>query len=246
MDPGSLSGRHPNQSTDPAGRHPHDRQNPRYRGDVTTLVPKKRGWPRPRPNPNAIPAEQMRGRVGSVRALHLHQAHRAPMVAVDLVEGRRNGGLLGDSHVLRRNRAVTLVDESTMAALGVRPGDLREQITLDGLPEITNLARGTRVRVGGLTLRINGVCEPCMHIGKMLGVPNPDGFRVSLQGRRGAVATVVGCDGPIRLGDAVEVLPSVLRSRPRAAQSASPPSRTDRSRPGIPTARLWGLPQIGR
>ena len=215
MDPGSLSGRHPNQSTDPAGRHRHDRQNPRYRGDVTTLVPKKRGWPRPRPNPNAIPAEQMRGRVGSVRALHLHQAHRAPMVAVDMVEGRRNGGLLGDSHVLRRNRAVTLVDESTIAALGVRPGDLREQITLDGLPEITNLARGTRVRVGGLTLRINGVWEPCMHIGKMLG-------------------------------DAVEVLPSVLRSRPRAAQSASPPSRTDRSRPGIPTARLWGLPQIGR
>jgi MOSC domain-containing protein YiiM len=190
---------------------------------MTTAKPQRRGWPRPRPNPNAISAEEMRGRTGAVVALHIHQAHRAPMIEVTTVEGQRNGGLIGDSHVLRRNRAVTLVDRTTLDDLGLQPGDLREQITVSGLPEITNLARGTRIAVGGLTLRINGVCEPCVHIGKMLGVADPETFRQALLGRRGAVATVVAARGPAAVGDAVEVLPARQTSRrSRVAVPVSP------------------------
>jgi MOSC domain-containing protein YiiM len=190
---------------------------------MTTETPKRRGWPRPRPNPNAISTEQIRGRTGAVVALHVHQAHRAPMIEVTTVEGQRNGGLIGDSHVLRRNRAVTLVDRTTLDDLGLQPGDLREQITISGLPEITNLARGTRIAVGGLTLRINGVCEPCVHIGKMLGVEDPEAFRQALQGRRGAVATIVAARGPAAVGDAVEVLPAKTDSRKsRVAEPVSP------------------------
>jgi MOSC domain-containing protein YiiM len=128
-----------------------------------------------------------------------------PMVPVERVEGRRNGGLIGDSHVLRRNRAVTVVDTSTLEALRLRPGDLREQITVSGLPEITNFPRGTRVRAGDLVLRINGPCEPCVHIGKMLGVSDPERLRQHLLGRRGATATVVAVDGALEVGDAIAV-----------------------------------------
>jgi MOSC domain-containing protein YiiM len=138
------------------------------------------------------------------------------MIEVATVEGRRNGGLIGDSHELRRNRAVTLVDRSTLDDLGLQPGDLREQITVAGLPEITNLARGSRIVVGRLTLRINGVCEPCLHIGTTLRVDSPEAFRQALLGRRGAVATVVSSDGPAGVGDLVEVLPRKAASRKRA------------------------------
>lgn len=145
--------------------------------DKQLIVTRRRGWPRPKPNPNEPPLERVLGLTGDVIALHLHVTHRMPMVPVTSVEGRRNGGLQGDSHVLRRNRAVTIVDRSTLDALGLRPGDLREQITVSGLPEITNLPRGTCVRAGGLVLRINGPCEPCAHIGKMLGVEDPESLR---------------------------------------------------------------------
>jgi hypothetical protein len=189
--------------------------------DEQPIVKRRRGWPRPKPNPNELPLERVLGLTGEVTALHLHVAHRMPMVPVTSVEGRRNGGLQGDSHVLRRNRAVTIVDRSTLDALGLRPGDLREQITVSGLPEITNLPRGTRVRAGGLVLRINGPCEPCTHIGKMLGVEDPEALRKELLGRRGATCTVVAVDGPLTVGDTMAVEQrQPLAVRRKAARSA--------------------------
>lgn len=196
-----------------------------------TAVRRGRGWPQPKPNPNAIPAAEAAGRTGSVIALHLHTAHRMPLVPVREVTGRRNGGLVGDSHELRRNRAVTVVDRSTLDALDLKPADLREQITIEGLPEITNLARGTRVRVGGLTLRINGVCAPCTHIGTMLGRHDVEAFRQTLEGRRGSCATVVSAEGPARLGDMVVVLAprQPTRRRTPAARSESVPRNSTRA-----------------
>ena len=189
----------------------------RYDNGVSaTVTPRRRGWPRPKPNPNELPLERVVGLSGRVVALHLHVAHRMPMVPVERVEGRRNGGLLGDSHALRRNRAVTIVDRSTLDALGLDPGDLREQVTVEGLPEITNLPRGARVRAGGLVLRINGPCEPCVHIGKMLGVADPEALRQRLLGRRGATAAVVAADAPLVIGDTIAVeirQPLVVRRR---------------------------------
>lgn len=217
-----------------------------YVRDVNTQPPTKRrgrGWPRPKPNPNELPLERVLGLSGTVIALHLHVGHRMPMVPVEQVEGRRNGGLVGDTHVLRRNRAVTVVDRSTIDALGLMPGDLREQITIEGLPEITNLPRGLRVRVGGLVLRITGPCEPCVHIGKTLGVEDPELLRRELLGRRGATATVVAVEGPLVIGDGitVEQRQPLLRRRRSAgssgydAASTSPARRADpwiRARPG--------------
>ena len=133
------------------------------------------------------------------------EKHGAPITAVELV-GRVGGGLEGDVHAHRTSRAVLVIDRATLNALGLRAGDLREEITIDGLPDVTNLPENSELRIGGVTLRVNGPCEPCTHIGELLGVPDPEEFRQSLRGRRGALCTVVAVSAPIRVGDPVEVL----------------------------------------
>lgn len=142
-----------------------------------------------------------------VLSLQIHREHRVPLTPVDAVIGRVEGGLEGDSHVAKTTRSVLVVDRSTLDDLGLRPGDLREQVTVEGLRDLTTLAPGTLLRVGGITLRVNGPCTPCTHIGEMNGVEDPERFRLSLAGRRGAVCTVVAADAVARVGDRVEVVP---------------------------------------
>ena len=146
-----------------------------------------------------------------VVGLHLHERHGERPRAVGEVTGRTGGGIEGDSHAARNKRAVVIVDRSTHEALGLQPGDLREQITVEGLPGLSLLAPETEIRVGGITLRVNGEAEPCTHIGEMLGVDDVLAFQASLAGRRGAICTVIAVDGPARIGDAVLVLPARVR-----------------------------------
>lgn len=143
-----------------------------------------------------------------VVGLHLHERHGEHPRAVDEVVGRVGGGIEGDSHAHRAKRAVVIVDRSAHVALGLQPGDLREQITVEGLPGVTTLAPGTELRVGALTLRVNGEAAPCTHIGEMLGVDDVLGFQASLASRRGAECTVIAAGGPVRIGDPVDVLPA--------------------------------------
>jgi MOSC domain-containing protein YiiM len=147
-----------------------------------------------------------------IAALHLHETHGERPRTVSEVTGRVGGGIDGDSHAQRERRAVVIVDRSTHEALGLQPGDLREQITTVGLPGISLLAPDTELRVGGITLRVNGEAEPCTHIGAMLGVADVEGFQALLAGRRGAICTVIAVTGPARVGDAVEVLPARVRA----------------------------------
>ena len=142
-------------------------------------------------------------------SLQLHREHGVRPSAVGSVIGRVGGGLEGDSHVAKTTRSVLVVDRSTLEDLGLQPGDLREQVTIDGLRDVTTLAPGTMLRFGGIVLRVNGECEPCTHIGGMLEVDDVEVFRLSLQRRRGAVCTVVEASAVARVGDRVEVVAPV-------------------------------------
>jgi MOSC domain-containing protein YiiM len=144
-----------------------------------------------------------------VVSIHLRAPKGSDPVAASVVTARPGGGLVGDIHAHRSSRAVLVVDRSTLDVLGLRPGDVREQITIEGLPDVTNLAVGSDIRIGGVTLRVNGPCEPCTQIGEILGVPDPEEFRRALVGRRGALCTVVAVTASVRVGDSVEVLASV-------------------------------------
>jgi MOSC domain-containing protein YiiM len=144
--------------------------------------------------------------MAQVVSVQLHEGHGKPMRAVREAPVRVGGGIEGDSHAHRSKRAVTVVDRSTHDAVGVEPGDLREQITVEGLPSLGSLAAGTLLRIGLITLRVNGSCDPCTHIGEMNGIADPNEFQSMLEGRRGLVCNVVAADGPVRVGDAVTVL----------------------------------------
>lgn len=143
---------------------------------------------------------------GRVISLQIRTEKRGTPTSVPAAIGRVGGGIEGDVHAHRTTRAVLVIDRATLDALGLNPGDLREEITTEGLPDVTNLATDTELRIGGVTLQVNGPCEPCTHIGELLGVADPEEFRQSLLGRRGALCTVVSVSGPIRVGDPAEVL----------------------------------------
>ena len=143
---------------------------------------------------------------GRVTALHIRtEKHGTPTPVAEVV-GRVGGGLEGDMHAHRTSRAVLVIDRATLDALRLAPGDLREEITIEGLPDVTNLPVDSELRIGGVTLRVGGPCEPCTHIGELLGVADREAFRQSLLGRRGALCTVSAVSGPIRVGDPVDVL----------------------------------------
>jgi MOSC domain-containing protein YiiM len=142
---------------------------------------------------------------GRVISLHVRtEKHGMPTPVAEVV-GRVGGGLDGDMHAHRTSRAVLVVERATLDALRLAPGDLREEITIEGLPDVTNLPVDSELRIGGVTLRVNGPCEPCTHIGELLGVPDREVFRQSLLGRRGALCTVSAVSGPIRVGEPVEL-----------------------------------------
>lgn len=151
---------------------------------------------------------------GRVVSLHVRtEKHGAPIAVAEVV-GRVGGGLEGDVHASRSSRAVLVVDRATLDALRLAPGDLREEITVEGLPDVTNLPVDIELRIGGVTLRVNGPCEPCTHIGELHGVPDREDFRKTLLGRRGALCTVAAVAAPIRVGDRVEVLGRAFSSAP--------------------------------
>lgn len=94
-----------------------------------------------------------------VVSLQIHREHTVSPTPVDAVIGRVGGGFEGDSHVAKTTRSVLVVDRSTLDDLRLRPGDLREQVTIGGLPDVTTLAAGTLLRIGGVTLLVNGPCD---------------------------------------------------------------------------------------
>ena len=145
----------------------------------------------------------------TIISMQLHKASGYPLAPVSEARALVDLGLEGDSHSLRgpgRRRQVLLLDAATLESFALRPGDLREQITLSGLPEITVTPPGTRLRIGDATFEAAGDCEPCLHIGALLGVEEPELFRQALQKRRGLLCRVVEVrgEGWVRVGDPIE------------------------------------------
>ena len=141
-----------------------------------------------------------------VVSLQLHERHGQRPRAVTSATAIVGGGLAGDSHAQKTRRAIVIVDRAILDALGLEFGDLREQITVAGLPDVSTLPPGTTLRIGGITLRANSECEPCTHIGELNDQADPVAFQRLLEHRRGVACVVVAAAGPISVGDTVEVL----------------------------------------
>jgi len=109
-------------------------------------------------------------------------------------------GLEGDKHASAASqRQVLLADKEALDAVGVTPGTIKENITVEGL-DAMNLPAGSRLRLGpSAIIEIASICEPCFRMDEIR-----DGLRRELEGRRGMLATVL-TGGAISVGDPITV-----------------------------------------
>ncbi len=90
----------------------------------------------------------------------------------------------------------------------VEPGDLGENLTLDGVQEAV-LKPGCRLRIGEVLLEVSEPCDPCseVYVLPYVGTTKGPAFVRTLTGRRGWFARVLEF-GEIVPGSQVEVTPA--------------------------------------
>jgi MOSC domain-containing protein YiiM len=125
--------------------------------------------------------------------------------SANVVEGL---GLEGDKHAnVASQRQVLLADKEALDAVGVLPGTIKENVTVEGV-DVMSLPAGSRVCLGrSAVVEITAVCEPCFRMDEIR-----DGLKQQLEGRRGMVSRVVQ-GGIINVGDFI----TVERSEPLAS-----------------------------
>jgi MOSC domain-containing protein YiiM len=118
-----------------------------------------------------------------------------PLERARAIEGH---GFDGCAHANPPRREVLLVSKEHLDTVGVEPGAIRENVTVDGA-DVQSWAVGQRLRVGEALFEITMVCDPCHRMDELR-----DGLRAELDGRRGMLARVVE-GGDIALGDSIEL-----------------------------------------
>lgn len=145
-----------------------------------------------------------------MKILHLFTKPAAgkPPISCDRLVLRRGMGIEGDAHARAGSpRQVLLASAPALEAFGLRPGDLRENILLDGVVE--TLASGQVLQLGDTAqVRIMGDCEPCAYLNTL-----QPGLAKRINEQRGMLAMVV-CDGVVRVGDQAAVLPQTFPAVP--------------------------------
>ena len=141
---------------------------------------------------------------GSVVSLTVNPGSRQPLDSVERASFVNGHGIEGDRHYTdRENRAgyqVLLMDRETIEALGLSIGDVRENVTTDGI-DLATLKPDQLVGIGSeVVLRIFKDCPPCGRMDELR-----PGLRSELLGRRGMLASVER-GGSASVGDAVRVL----------------------------------------
>jgi MOSC domain-containing protein YiiM len=119
-----------------------------------------------------------------------------------------DAGLVGDEHRAQGSiRQLLLEDEETVDALGLAPGQVKENVTLRGV-DVNGLPAGTLLFIGHTVVEITKECSPCDRMEEIRS-----GLKADLVGRRGVYARVVA-GGTVRVGDPVfirETAPGIPR-----------------------------------
>jgi MOSC domain-containing protein YiiM len=107
-----------------------------------------------------------------------------------------NQGFDGCAHANPPRREVLLASKEHLDEVGVAPGAIRENVTVEGA-DVQSWPVGQRVRVGGALLEITMVCDPCHRMDELR-----EGLRAEIDGKRGMLAHIVE-GGEIALGDSI-------------------------------------------
>ena len=108
-------------------------------------------------------------------------------------------GLEGCAHANPPRREVLFVSKEHLDGLGLEPGEIRENITVEGA-DVQTWPVGSHVRAGAALFEITMVCDPCHQMDELR-----DGLRAQLEDRRGMLARVVS-GGEVAVGDPVELV----------------------------------------
>jgi MOSC domain-containing protein YiiM len=108
-------------------------------------------------------------------------------------------GLEGCAHANPPKREVLFASKKHLDSVGVDPGAIRENLTVEG-DDVQEWPIGQRVRAGGAVFEITMVCDPCRRMDELR-----DGLRAELDGKRGMLARVVE-SGEVAVGDEIELL----------------------------------------
>ena len=116
---------------------------------------------------------------------------------VRAVEGH---GVEGCAHARPgQKRQVLFVSEEHLRSVGVEPGRIRENFTVDGA-DVHEWPIGQRLRVGEAEFEVTMVCDPC----ERMEAIRP-GLQAELEGKRGMLARVLR-SGNVAVGDKVTLL----------------------------------------
>jgi MOSC domain-containing protein YiiM len=108
-------------------------------------------------------------------------------------------GLEGCAHANPPKREVLFVSKEHLDSVGVDPGAIRENLTVEG-DDVEQWPIGQRVRAGEALFEITMVCDPCHRMDELR-----QGLRAELDGKRGMLARVVE-GGEVAVGDEIELL----------------------------------------
>jgi MOSC domain-containing protein YiiM len=108
-------------------------------------------------------------------------------------------GLEGCAHANPPKREVLFASKQHLDAVGVAPGAIRENLTVEG-EDVQSWPVGQRVRAGEALFEITMVCDPCHRMDELR-----EGLRAELDGRRGMLARVVE-SGEVAVGDEIQLL----------------------------------------
>jgi len=137
--------------------------------------------------------------MGKIIHLQLKPTVGAPMNVVPSVEAIANHGLRDDANAGRSKRQVLLIEQELLDEFQLPIGDVRENITVQGI-QLAGMAAGTRVRVGQALLEATLDCAPCQFI-----EDKRPGLRAAMEGKRGTLFKVIE-GGAINVGDEVIVI----------------------------------------
>lgn len=152
----------------------------------------------------------------------------------------KNMGLLDDAHAGFAHRQVSLLAEESIAkmtaqGLDVGPGDFAENLTTRGI-DLVNLPAGTRLQVGSeAIIRVTQIGKECHD---RCAIYHQAGDCV--MPREGIFAEVL-LEGPVRVGDRLNIIDSYKFGVITASDKGSKGEREDLSGPAISEILLpWG------
>jgi MOSC domain-containing protein YiiM len=114
----------------------------------------------------------------------------------EAVEGK---GFLDDASFGRSRRQLLIIDKETLDEFGLKPGQVRENICVSGVP-LAGLRPGTVLDTGSVRLELLGECAPCEFLDELR-----PGLREAIAHRRGHLARVA-LGGVLRVGDPVTLI----------------------------------------